>query len=153
MDRQSPASWFVSVPYPRFGISVLPKRRDSAYNDHEEISLIRLQPQLRSDQCPKPGALRLVVAVCLLLLLLLAAAHVSFAHSLDNDVEHCPVCMAMHSVLPLVVMTAAIALVEVSAFTPLFPEDHDLTRYWFPTLFTRPPPVACQRIFPIPFSA
>ena len=81
--------------------------------------------------------------MCLVLLLLLAMAHVSFAHSVDNDVEHCPVCMAMHSVLPLVVMTVAVALVEVGAFAPLLSAEHGIVRYWFPSLFTRPPPVAC----------
>jgi len=84
-----------------------------------------------------------VAAVCLVLLLLLAVAHVSFAHWVDNDADHCPVCMAMHSVLPLVVTTAAIALVIIGAFALLFPEDLGIARYWFPTLFTRPPPVAC----------
>jgi hypothetical protein len=105
--------------------------------------LIRFQSQLRSDQRPEPSALGLVVAVCLVLLLLLAVAHVSFAHWVDNDTDHCPVCMAMHSVLPLVVMTATIALIRIGTLSPLFPEDHDIVHYWFSTLFTRPPPVAC----------
>jgi hypothetical protein len=84
--------------------------------------------------------LGLVVAVCLVLLLLLAVAHVSFAHSVDNGADHCPVCMVMHSVLPLVVMTAAVALIRIGTFSPLFPKDHAIVRYWYPTLFTRPPP-------------
>jgi len=84
--------------------------------------------------------LGLVVAVCLVLLLL-AVAHASFAHC--NDADHCPVCMAIHLVLPLVVITASIALVIIGGFALLFPEDHGIVRYWFPTLFTRPPPVAC----------
>jgi hypothetical protein len=87
--------------------------------------------------------LDLVVAMCLVLLLLLAVAHISFAHWVDNDADHCPVCMAMQSVLPLVVMTAAIALVKISASAPLFPEDNYIVRYRHPALFTRPPPAGC----------
>lgn len=84
-----------------------------------------------------------MVAVCLVLLLLLAVAHVTFAHSVDNDTDHCPLCMAMHSVVPLVIITAVIALIRIGTFAPLFPEDHPIVRYWYPTLFTRPPPATC----------
>lgn len=84
-----------------------------------------------------------VIALCLVLLLLLAVVHVAHAHALDSDADHCPVCIAMHSVLPLVVMLVAVLLVSIRVAAPTLREVRAIIRYWHPDLFTRPPPTGC----------
>jgi hypothetical protein len=84
-----------------------------------------------------------VIALCLILLMLLAVVHVAHAHSSDSDADHCPVCIAMHSVLPLVVMLVAVLLVRIVVAAPALLEVRAIIRYWHPNLFTRPPPAGC----------
>jgi len=91
----------------------------------------------------KPSASGAVVAVCLVLVMLLAVVHVAHAHSAASDADHCPVCIAMHSVLPLVVMMVAVLLVRIGAAATVLLDVRAITRYWHPTLFTRPPPAGC----------
>jgi hypothetical protein len=97
----------------------------------------------RSDLHPKPGALRAAMAVCLILLILLAVVHVAFAHSVDTDADHCPLCIVMHSVLQLLILMVAVLLVRIATATATWVEVRPIVRYWHPTLFTRPPPASC----------
>jgi hypothetical protein len=72
--------------------------------------------------------------------MLLSVVHVAHAHSSDRDADHCPLCIAMHSVLPFIVMVVAVLLVRIRTAAPLLFEVLVIARYWHPTLFTRPPP-------------
>jgi len=80
--------------------------------------------------------------LCLALVVLLAVTQVAHAHASDSDADHCPLCIAMHSVVPLVMALVAILLVRVGTATPVLLEVRRIVRYWHPTLFTRPPPTA-----------
>jgi hypothetical protein len=81
--------------------------------------------------------------VCLVLLVLLAVAQVVHTHSVESDADHCPLCIAMHSVVPIVALAAAAVLVRIGTAAPVPLEVHTIIRYWHPTFFTRPPPADC----------
>ena len=81
--------------------------------------------------------------VCLLLVALLAVLQVTHSHAVESDADHCPLCIAMHSVMPIVVMVAAAVLVPIGIASPVLVQTRVILRYWHPTLFTRPPPAAC----------
>jgi hypothetical protein len=81
--------------------------------------------------------------VCLVLLALLAVIQVTHVHAFDSDANHCTLCVVMHSVVPLVVMLVTVILVRIGNPAPVFLEVRAITRYWQPTLFTRPPPAGC----------
>jgi hypothetical protein len=78
--------------------------------------------------------------VCLVLLALLAVAQVAHTHSIDTDADHCPLCIGMHSAVPVIVAAALILLVPVERSVQVS-EVHAVTRPWHPQLFIRPPPV------------
>lgn len=92
---------------------------------------------------PRPSALRVAIAVCLVLLILLAVVHVAFAHSVDTDADHCPLCIVMHSVAPFLVLMVAVLLARIETVAPASLEIRNIVRYWHPILFTRPPPACC----------
>jgi hypothetical protein len=97
----------------------------------------------RGNRRGKPSTSVAVIALCLVLLMLLAVAHVTHAHSSDHDADHCPLCIAMHSVLPFIVMMVAVHLVRVRIAATALLEVRSITRYWHFTLFNRPPPAGC----------
>jgi hypothetical protein len=80
--------------------------------------------------------------LCLVLLALLAVAQVAHTHPLASDADHCPLCIVLHTVVPVAVTAAVIILVQSGAPTPVSDERPAL-RHWSPSLFTRPPPCAC----------
>jgi hypothetical protein len=105
--------------------------------------LTGVQTQSRIGRNPKPGALRVAAVLCLALVVLLAVAQVTHVHASASDADHCPLCVAMHSVVPLVMMLVAVLLVWVGNPVPVLLEVRMIVRYWHPTLFTRPPPAGC----------
>ena len=90
-----------------------------------------------------PSTLGLAAIVCLIVLVLLAVAQVTHVHPVGNDADHCPLCVAMHSVVPFVVMIAGVVLVRIGTATPVMRETRTIIRYWHPTLFILPPPASC----------
>ena len=81
--------------------------------------------------------------VCLVLLALLAIAQATHVHAVGSDADHCQLCIAMHSVVPFLVVVVATHLVRIgTAALPPF-EVCTICRYWHPILFTRPPPAGC----------
>jgi hypothetical protein len=102
--------------------------------------LRNIQVQSRDGLCRLPGVLRAAIAVCLVLLILLAAIHVVSAHGVGSDVDHCPLCIVMHSVVPFLVMVVAVLLARIGTATPVLFEVRPVIQYWHPTLFNRPPP-------------
>jgi Na+/proline symporter len=83
----------------------------------------------------------MATVVCLVLLALLAVIQVAHVHPQDNDADHCPLCMAIHAVVPVTLAAAVIILIQVGTPCPVLEPDAIL-RHWHPTLFTRPPPAA-----------
>lgn len=83
-----------------------------------------------------------VTILCLLLLTLLAVAQVAHTHPNPNDAYTCPLCVAMHTVVPTAAVAALIILVQVGIPVPVL-KSRSVIRYWNPKLFTRPPPSAC----------
>ena len=89
---------------------------------------------------PKLISLRVATVVCLILLAFLAVVQVAHVHPIGTDAEHCPLCIVIHSVVPLLVMMTSLLLVKIGTTAPVRLEARTIVRYWHPTLFTRPPP-------------
>ena len=87
----------------------------------------------------KPRAFGAAAFLCLALLALLAVVQVAHMHPLDRDVDHCSLCIAMHSAAPVALMAAAVVLVRMGSPAPVV-EARAVVRYWHPKLYTRPPP-------------
>lgn len=87
-----------------------------------------------------PSSLGIATIVCLILLAFLTVVQVAHVHPIGTDAEHCPLCIAIHSVVPLLVMVTALLLVKIGTAAPVLLEVRTISRYWHPTLFTRPPP-------------
>lgn len=81
--------------------------------------------------------------MCLLLLAFLAVAQVMHVHASESDADHCMLCLAMHSVVPIVIMLITVVLVRIEVLKPGLLEVRAITRYWHPNLFVRPPPAGC----------
>ena len=113
------------------------------YYLREDVSLTGVRAHLRSDCHPRSRTLAVVTAVCLVLLAPLAVAQVVHVHPVQSDADLCPLCIAMHSVVPIVVMVAALVLARIETTTPVLLEVSKIILYWYPTLFTRPPPAGC----------
>ena len=102
-----------------------------------------IRAHLRRHRRPKPSTLGTAAVVCLALLVLLAVAQVVHTHPVDSNGDDCPLCIAMHSVVPLAVMVVVVVLVRFGTAAPVLLEIRTIIRYWYPTLFSRPPPAGC----------
>lgn len=60
--------------------------------------------------------------VCLFLLALLAVAQVTHVHAVGSDVDHCPLCVVMHSVVPFAVTATEIVLIRIGTASPAIRE-------------------------------
>ena len=58
--------------------------------------------------------------MCLVLLAFLAVAQVMHVHASDSDADHCTLCLAMHSVVPLVIMLITVVLVRIEVLRRVF---------------------------------
>ena len=96
----------------------------------------------RGDRHAKLGALPVITVLCLVLLALLTVVQVAHMHPLESDADHCPLCIAMHTAVPVAVVAAVIVLVQIESSAPVF-EPRTLIRHWHPKFITRPPPAAC----------
>jgi hypothetical protein len=113
------------------------------YTFTEDAPLRRNQAGLRSGSHSKQSALKVATVVCLVLLAFLAVAQVMHVHASGSDADHCTLCVAMHSVVPLVIMLITVVLVRIEVLALGLLEVRPITRYFYPTLFIRPPPAAC----------
>ncbi len=80
--------------------------------------------------------------VCVALLALLAVVQVPHLHATQNDADHCPICMVLHSTAPAAVATAVVVLVPVGAATPQT-EPAPVAVKRQSRLYIRPPPTGC----------
>ena len=85
----------------------------------------------------------MATVVCLVLFALLAVVQVMHVHASVNDADHCTLCVAMHSVVPIAIMLITVVLIKIEVLAPSLLEARVIARYWHTTLFTRPPPIGC----------
>lgn len=84
---------------------------------------------------------KLVIALCLVLLVFLAVAQVAHLHPLESNADHCPLCLALSTAVPIAVLITAMALIRLGnsprprALAPVVQRFHS-------RLYTRPPPEA-----------
>lgn len=90
----------------------------------------------------RSGAIPAVAIACLVLVALLAVVQATHFHQNPNDADHCVLCVAMHSVVPVAHAAAIIVLVQLGIFAPMA-RAREIARYWHPQLFIRPPPAGC----------
>jgi hypothetical protein len=83
-----------------------------------------------------------MAVLCVVLLALFAIVQVAHVHPTADDADHCPLCIVMHTAVPVTVAAPVLVLVRVGAPTPIR-KTRPVLRHWHPTLFTRPPPVGC----------
>ncbi len=102
-----------------------------------------IRAHIESNRRLGPSAVKTAAVVCLVLLALLAFAQVTHVHAVGGDADHCQICVAMHSIVPLVVFVAGALLVRIGTAELKPFEVRTICRYWHPTLFNRPPPVDC----------
>lgn len=96
---------------------------------------------VRSRDRRTPRSFVVATVVCLVVLALLAVVQVAHVHPVNSDADHCPLCIAVHSVAPVAVAAGIVILVQVGMPAPVV-EPRAILRHWHPTLFTRPPPAA-----------
>ena len=96
----------------------LPAHPNSVYTFSEVATLRRNQAGSRSGSPSKQTALRVATVVCLVLLALLAVAQVTHVHASASDADHCTLCVAMHSVVPIVIMLITVVLVRIETPSP-----------------------------------
>lgn len=104
--------------------------------------LTGLQAEFRGKRRTTLAALPVATVVCLVLLALLVVVQVAHMHPLDSDADHCPLCIAMHTAVPVAVVAAVVVLVQMEAAAPAF-EPQIVVRNWHPKFITRPPPAGC----------
>lgn len=92
-----------------------------------------------SNRHRQPRTFAVATVVCLLLLALLAVVQVAHIHPLENDADHCPLCIVLHAGLPAAVATAAIVMIPLGRPVPVR-RVSVASRPWTPSLFNRPPP-------------
>lgn len=90
----------------------------------------------------KLRALPAVAVLCLLLLALLAVIQVAHFHSDPGVADHCPLCITMHSVVPVLAIAAAIVLIQIGLSSPTV-ETRLVLVLRYSNLFIRPPPSGC----------
>jgi hypothetical protein len=101
--------------------------------------LTGLQVDFSGSHRRKPRAFGAAAFLCLTLLAMLAVVQVAHMHPLDQDADHCSLCIAMHSAAPVAVIAVAIVLVRIGTSAPVV-EERAVVRHWHPKLYTRPPP-------------
>ncbi len=87
----------------------------------------------------KSRAIPVIGIVCLVLVAMLAVVQVVHFHQNASDADHCVLCVAMHSVVPVAQAAAIIVLVQLGISAP-DAKARAIARYWHPQLFIRPPP-------------
>jgi hypothetical protein len=81
------------------------------------------------------------VVVCLVLLALLTFVQVAHVHPNEAAADHCPLCIVLHSVVPVVVAAVIVVLIRVGFSAPVLVMPEAVQPSWHPSLFIRPPPL------------
>lgn len=90
----------------------------------------------------RPSGFVVGVLLCLALLVLVSFVQVAHIHAVATDQDHCPICLVLHSAIPIAAAAAVLILFQIAVAPPVM-ETRGLSRHWHPQLFTRPPPAHC----------
>ncbi len=90
----------------------------------------------------RPKWLAVSVLLCLTLLLLLTCVQAVHMHAAQTSQDHCPICMVLHSAVPIAVTATVLILAQRAELAPVL-KARAVSRRWHLQLFTRPPP-ACN---------
>ena len=101
--------------------------------------LTGLHTWMRGDRHARPKAYAVVVLVCVALLALLTVIQVAHVHSVDTDADHCPLCIVLHTAVPVAAAAVAIVLVHIESVTAVV-AIRPIACIWHQQLFIRPPP-------------
>jgi hypothetical protein len=104
--------------------------------------LTALKALLRGKHPGRQSFLPVVAVLCVALLAFLAVAQVAHVHSSGADADHCQLCIAMHTAVPVAAAVTAIVLVQLGASAPAA-EPILIARQRYSRLFIRPPPISC----------
>ena len=100
------------------------------------------QARLRRSRRPaRPVAFAAMMLVCLVLLLLLTVVQVTHIHASAQDADHCPLCMVLHTAVPVAATAGVIILVQLATAAPVL-QVRAAALPWHAQLFTRPPPAS-----------
>ncbi len=77
--------------------------------------------------------------LCLALLVLVSFVQVAHIHSTATDQDHCPLCIVLHSAVPIAAAAAVLILTHIAERTPVL-ETRAVSLLWRAQRFTRPPP-------------
>jgi lysylphosphatidylglycerol synthetase-like protein (DUF2156 family) len=77
--------------------------------------------------------------LCLGLVLLISFAQIAHVHPNAADQDHCPLCIVLHSAVPIAAAAAVLILMQIAEKAPVL-EPRTISLLWHVQLFTRPPP-------------
>ena len=92
-----------------------------------------------SDAAARPWAFAACAVFCLALVVLVSFAQVAHIHATATDQDHCPLCIVLHSAVPVAAAAVALLLMQIAEHTPVF-EQCAVLLMWKTQRFTRPPP-------------
>jgi len=85
--------------------------------------------------------LNVAAVVCLVLLAVLVVVQVAHVHPQESAADHCPLCIVMHSAVPIVMAAILIVLIDIGTPAPVIAVRAAILPCWHPSLFIRPPPL------------
>jgi hypothetical protein len=91
---------------------------------------------------PRGHSWAVKAVVCVVLVAFLAVMQVPHLHTTQNDADHCPLCVVMHSTAPATMAAAAVVLVPIGAPEPQA-EPSAAPQKRASRVFIRPPPAGC----------
>jgi hypothetical protein len=83
-----------------------------------------------------------VALLCLIALSILVFAQATHLHPNQSDADHCQLCIAMHTLVPVALLAAAIVMVQLGASAPQADPIVVTSQRQF-RLIIRPPPASC----------
>ena len=93
----------------------------------------------RSHAASRQRAIAACAVLCLALVVLVSFVQVAHIHASASDQDHCPVCIVLHSAVPIAAAAAVLLLMQVTERTLVF-EQRAIPLLWKTQRFTRPPP-------------
>jgi hypothetical protein len=102
----------------------------------------RLESRQGGRKQPQARSWAVTAVVCLVLAAFLAVMQVPHLHATQNDADHCPLCVVMHSTAPAAPIAAAVVMVPVGAPAPQA-EPTPAPEKQQSRSFIRPPPSGC----------
>jgi hypothetical protein len=124
-------------------------------NKIEYLKLMQSFFQRGHDDQRRPLWLRLIAIVCLFVVCVMSTAQVSHTHAEFSFLkqnsrnspapdDHCPLCVAMHSAMPMALHTAPEPMLQIQALDSVAADAERIFRWRF-EMASRPPPADQNR--------